>query len=151
MCFEAPKRAGNYFVLCSGGSELRSRYSRKPQNPFQRKRLRELVPRLLQQAPKRVNSILNDLQKSCAASCAPHGRARLVGRVMQLARRGECAPTSELQTKRRAEDCLPYRTRMHSFFVGRARDAACSPWRVRAVLCDCIAAGRRGLRALPVR
>src|SRR5437867_11881056 len=97
-----------------GGLGVRSRYSRKPQNPFRRKRLRELVATLIEDAPRRVNSILNDLQKSCAASCAPHGRARLVGRVMQLARRGECAPTSELQTKRRAEDCLPYRTRMDS-------------------------------------
>src|SRR5437773_9709034 len=108
MCFEAPKRAGNYFVLCSGGSELRSRYSRKPQNPFQRKRLRELVPRLLQQAPKRVKSILGDLQKSCAASCAPHGKARLVGRVMQLARRGGCAPFFVIASRRGAEDCAPY-------------------------------------------
>ena len=35
----------------------------KAQNLFRRKRLRELVPQLLQEAPKRVNNILSDLQK----------------------------------------------------------------------------------------
>src|SRR5207247_6334825 len=60
-------------------------------NLFQRKRLRELVPRVLQETPKRVNWY-------SSASCAPHGRAR-----HSCARR-----PPELRIDRRAEDCAPY-------------------------------------------
>jgi hypothetical protein len=42
----------------------------------------------------------------------------LVGRVMQLARRGECAPIFA-NRERRAEDCAPYLLRSHAFEVPR--------------------------------
>ena len=87
------RRSALFCFVLMGGVGAEELIFPKAQNPFRRKSLRELVPRVLQETPKRVNRYLEAIP---IRSDAPHRARRMVGRVMQLARRGECAPPREL-------------------------------------------------------
>src|SRR5947199_10621364 len=106
MCFEAPKRAGNYFVLCSWGVGGEEPLFPKAPKPFSEK----ASPRIsattftasaetCQQYFKRFTKVMRRIVR--AAWYGALGRARHSCARRRLNCKQHCVQS----------DCLPYRTR----------------------------------------